>query len=304
MSAGQVIGTAAAVVGVGFAGAVGWKIFESARTASQLNTAAGGIRAAGGDPRALDNLLAALRSEGVLSPGRKGSLVSQGTNEETRFQSLGVLDAAELAMLAAGGAAQLSPNLRVRGPRNDLSGWAGGMGPALSGEAERAGLASAPARNVRGLDMNAYALTYLTDAWPETDPYGHEIIAVPKSTPAWLVDAWVIARGRGNPSRDFMIFRRMAATFNSGPKTFDIFITSKAQGGVIAFWDRARSKFLTPAEATDVKLVILLKKGGWGALASNTPGGQNLSGSAFIWALYQSLRGRTVFQPFPPKAGA
>lgn len=305
MSVSNAIGTAAAVVGVGVAAAVGYKVFESARTAGQLNNAAADIRAAGGDPGALANIMAALRSTGILSPGKKGALVSQGTNEETQGQTTGVLYAAELAMLAAGSGARLSPNLTVHGARNDLSGWADGSGPALPSEALAARLDSQPTRVVRGLDMNAYALTFIDDCWPERDPNGHSLVVVPKSTPSWGVTAVVIARGRGNNSSGFMRLANVPALIEAGQVQHDLFLTSRAQGSVIAIWDRTRARFLTPAECQGYKVVVKLQERGSGYLYKGlpVPSGQRMTGSAEIWTIALSMKNRTYFQPFPPYNG-
>lgn len=289
MSAGQVIGTAAAVVGVGVAGAVGWKIFEAARTASQLNTAAGDIRAAGGDQTALGNLMSALRSEGVLSPGREGAAVSQGTNEQTKIQTAGVLYEAERTMLAAGEAARLSPNLTVVRPKDVIDNWRIGEGAWLPSQGVRAGWRTTPTSIVRGFDMNSYALTYLPDAYtPSVDGVG---IAAYDATHGVgtrkFIEWWGKYRDLG---------RQSIATAAGLQNSYDIFLTSTDQnGGLIALWDPRRCKFLTPAEASQVVFAITNSHESPQQLRE----GMALH-SRFVVRMLQALRRKTVFQPFPP----
>lgn len=295
MSAGQVIGTAAAVVGVGVAAAVGWRVFEAARTASQLNTAAGDIRAAGGDQTALDNLLAALRSEGVLSPGREGAAVSQGTNDETKLQTSGVLLEAERAMLAAGSAARLSPNLSVVRPRDVYSNWKIGEGAWLPSQGKQAGWRESPTTVVRGLDMNSYALVYATDVYQPTD-YATAIVAYPKALGATLYNVV-----EANQLRFYAdVPWASAAGLRSA---YDVFLVSTDQGGgMVALWDPARSRFLTAAESANVQFAASgpapprAELGPFAGIPKNT----KITATAFIPEMINALKRKVVFQPFPP----
>lgn len=295
MSVGNTIGTAAAVVGVGVAGVVGWKIFERARAANALNNAAGDIRAAGGDQSALDNLIVALRSEGVLSPGREGAAVSQGTNAETQVQSAGVLVAAERAMLAAGSGAALSPNLAVVRPKDVLSNWRLGEGAWLPSQGKLAGWREGPTTLVRGLDMNAYALVYATDVYQPTS-YGNAIIAYPRRlgyTPVNVIEANQLRRYPNVPW----------ASAQGLQNTFDVFLVSSDQEpGTVALWDRAKGKFLTAAEAQDVQFAVAGPKPpsfqGIGPIEA--PPGEHILPTAFIPEFLNALKRKVRFQPFPP----
>lgn len=290
MSVGNTIGTAAAVVGVGLAGVVGWKVLEAARAANALNNAARDIRAAGGDQSALDNVISALRSSGVFSPGREGAVISTGTNQETQFQSDAVLLAAERAMLAAGSGARLSPNLSVVRPKDVYANWKLGEGAWLPSQGKTAGWREGPTELVRGLDMNAYALVYLADVYaPSSD--GGSIVAYPKRF--GYTEA---AFQEDNKSRGYQTY---LATASGLANQYDIFVTSTdQQGGLVALWDRNRGRFLTPAECVDVRFAV--------AGDFRRPG-DTLNGvtmyyiaSAFLPELLRSMYFHTKFQPFPP----
>lgn len=291
MSVSNVIGTAAAVVGVGVAAAVGYKVFESARTAGALNTAAGDIRAAGGDPGALANLMTALRSTGVLSPGKEGAAVSQGTNEQTQIQTSGVLYAAERTMLAAGSGARLSPNLTVVRPKDVYSNWQIGEGAWLPSQGAVSGFRVEPTSIVRGLDMNAYALVLLEDVYPPSrNPW--TLLAVPRSTRT------VNTKFReANKNRRYTVPVAVDAR-----TTYDVFVTSTDQGpgGLVALWDKNASRFLTPAECSEVKFVLKYT----GSDQMDAPNvflyGYKLLSSAFLPELYFAMSRHTRFQPFPP----
>lgn len=285
MSVPNTIGTAAAVVGVGLAGVVAWKVLESARAANALNNAAGDIRAAGGDQSALDNLIVSLRSSGVLSPGREGALVSEGTNEQTQIQTTGVLYAAERTMLAAGSGAALSPNLAVVRPRDTYANWKIGEGAWLPSQGKVAGWRESPTTLVRGLDMNSYALVLLDDVY--TVPSGSwRICAIDKSS-----SSAVGFFTEKNKDRQY----RLNVT-GPAPKRYDIFITSTdQQGGLVAFWDPDRARFLTPAEAQNVKFCVYSIDSASHALNSNIR-----LNTAFIGEMYKALERHTKFQPFPP----
>jgi len=294
MSAGQVISTAAAVVGVGVAAAVGWKFLEAARTANQLNTAAGDIRAAGGDQTALDNLMAALRSEGVLSRGREGAAVSQGTNAETQTQSAGVLVAAERAMLAAGSAARLSPNLAVVRPKDVYSNWKMGEGAWLPSQGKLAGWRESPTTVVRGLDMNSYALVYATDAYQPTS-YGNAIVAYPKVLGAVRYDLI-----EGNQLR---VYKDVPWASAAGLRAaYDVLLVSSDQsGGMVALWDPARGRFLTPAESINVQFAVAgPPPPNFEVSIPGLPRGLKGIPTAFIPEFLAALSRKIVFQPFPP----
>lgn len=287
MSVSNAVGTAAAVVGVGVAAAIGYKVFESARTAGALNSAAGDIRAAGGDPSALANLMAALRSTGVLSPGEEGAAVSQGTNEQTQIQTSGVLYAAERTMLAAGSGARLSPNLTVVRPRDVYANWSIGEGAWLPSQGLTAGWRDSPTVVVRGLDMNSYAVVLLDDVY--TTPSGSWRICAVDASSSSIVGAF----SEKNKGRKY----RLNIKLNTGSqKRYDIFITSTdQQGGLVAFWDGDRGRFLTPAEAQNVKFCVY----NIDATTYAANGDIRLE-SAFIGAMYKALERHTKFQPFPP----
>lgn len=296
MSVGNTIGTAAAVVGVGLAGVVGWKVFEAARAANALNNAARDIRAAEGDQSALDNLITSLRSSGVLSQGREGAQVSQGTNAETQVQSSGVLVAAERAMLAAGSGAALSPNLAVVRPKDVLSNWKLGEGAWLPSQGRLAGWRESPTTLVRGLDMNAYALVYATDVYQPTS-YGNAIVAYPASygsRPVNLIEANNYRRYANVPW----------ATAQGLQNTLDVFLVSSDQEpGTVALWSRAQGKFLTAAEAANVQFAVA------GPLPPSFPGipfilaaapDERILPTAFIPEFLNALKRKVRFQPFPP----
>lgn len=300
MSAGQIAGTAAAVVGAGVAAAVGWKVFEAARSANALNTAASDIRAAGGDQSALDNLIASLRSSGVLSPGREGAQVSQGTNAETQVQSAGVLVAAERAMLAAGSGTALSPNLAVVRPKDVYSNWRRGQGAWLPSQGKLAGWREGPTTLVRGLDMNAYALVYATDVYQPTSS-GNAIVAYPRRygyQPFNVIEANRLRRYSNVPW----------ASSTGLQNTLDVFLVSSDQEpGTVALWSRAKSKFLTAAEAADVQFAIAGPvpprfDGIWPALVALP--NERILPSAFLPEFLGAIERKVRFQPFPPTVRA
>ena len=289
MSLPNALGTAAAVVGVGIGAAVAWRVFESAKTASDLNKAAGDIRAAGGDPSALDNVILALRTEGVLSPGKEGAAVSVGTNQETGSQSTAVLKAGEMALLAAGSAARLSPNLRVVRPKDVIDNWRIGEGAWLSSQGARAGWRTEPLVNVRGLDMNSYALTYLPDVYtPSVDGVGIAAYDRKHGVGSRLFIEW------WGKYRD--LDRQPIATARGLANAYDIFLTSTDQdGGLVALWDSRRGRFLTPSEASNVVFVITNSHESPVQLEE----GMALH-SRFIVRMREALGRKTIFQPFPP----
>lgn len=291
MSVSNAIGTAAAVVGIGVAAAVGYRVFESARTAGQLNNAAADIRAAGGDPTALSNLMAALRSTGVLSPGGEGAAVSQGTNEQTQIQTTGVLYAAERTMLAAGSCGRLSRNLSVVRPKDVPANWRKGEGAWLPSQGAAVGFRTGPVSNVRGLDMNAYALVYLPDVY-DTPSNGGAVVAYPKrlsyhKRSFYEGSAWKLRRN--------IPF----ATEAGLAEQFDIMITSTDQaGGLVALWDPRRARFLTPAESASVQFAIN------GTIPKKFNNASNADlpyyRSSFLRRIRDRMESHTKFQPFPP----
>lgn len=294
MSAGQIAGTAAAVVGVGVAAAVGWKVFEAARAANALNTAARDIRAAGGDQSALDNVIAALRSTGVFSPGREGAVISTETNAETQVQSAGVLVAAERAMLAAGTAAALSPNLTVVRPKDVRSNWLLGEGAWLPSQGKANGWRTAPTVNLRGLDMNSYALVFLPDVYgPSAD--GATIVAYDQRYGVRRFNAVEMNKNRS--------YGRLPGATQAGlANAYDIMITSSdVQGGLVALWDSRRARFLTPAEGADVIFTINI-----GEVQTRNSSTRGLYGLASSYApnVRAAMASKIIFQPFPPTVRA
>lgn len=292
MSVGNAVGTVAAVVGVGVAGVVAWRVLESARSANALNNAASDIRNAGGDQSALDNLILSLRSSGVLAPGREGAAVSEGTNAETQIQSAGVLVAAERAMLAAGTAAALSRNLSVVLPKDVPDNWRIGEGAWLPSQGVAAGYRTSPVSNVRGLDMNAYALVYLPDVY-DPPSNGGSVVAYPKRHG---YNARSFYEGSGWATRRNVPF----ATSAGLGEQFDIMITSTDQsGGLVALWDPRRSRFLTPEEATGVQFAIngTIPKKWNNASNADLP----YYRSSFLRRMRDRMESHAKFQPFPPK---
>lgn len=294
MSVGNTIGTAAALVGVGLAGVVGWKVLEAARAANALNNAASDIRAAGGDPSALDNLIASLRSSGVFSPGREGAVISTGTNQETQFQSDAVLLAAERAMLAAGTAMGLSPNLAVVRPKDVRSNWLLGEGAWLPSQGAAAGWRVTPTVNLRGLDMNAYALVFLPEVYGASAD-GATIVAYDKR--------YGVTRFKAVEHNQQREYKGLPGATGPGrANAYDIMITSTdVQGGLVALWDPRRSRFLTAAEGADVIFTINVAEvrdtdttsKGWVSLASS-----------YAPNLRAAMERKVIFQPFPPAVRA
>jgi hypothetical protein len=298
MSVSNAVGTAAGVVGIGVLGLIGWRVFESARTASALNNAANDLRNTSGQG-ALDNLLAGLRSSGVLAPGREGALISTGTNQETQIQSASVLNAAELTMLAAQTANGMTKNLRVVRPKDQFSNWKIGEGAWLPSQGVLAGWRTSPVDLVRGLDMNAYALVYLNDVYPPSQD-GIGITAY---------DAKYDSLTPGVGRREFIewwgryreLGVRRIATPGGAANSYDIFVTSTDQdGGMVALWDPRRKRFLDSGEAVNVVFAITNSKPSPRQLDQRrTVQGMALH-SRFIPSLMSSLERKVRFRPFPP----